>query len=175
MFYKNSYQSPLGKIELLSEDTAIVGLWFENQKYYGSDYDLATAITEDNPVIRATKAWLDDYFLGKNPDLVSLNLKPRVTEFRKRVLEILVTVSYGKTITYKEIANKINAQFPEKKTAARAVGGAVGHNPISILIPCHRVVGSDGSLTGYAGGVHRKRELLILEGLKGENLHQGHI
>ncbi|MFD2728905.1 methylated-DNA--[protein]-cysteine S-methyltransferase [Enterococcus camelliae] len=175
MLYKGSYQSPLGKIELLSDDQAIVGLWFENQKYYGSDYDLADVIVEDNAAIIAAKAWLDDYFLGEKPDLATLHLKPHVTEFRKKVLEVLEGVPYGKTITYKEIADKLNAQFPEKKTSARAVGGAVGHNPISIFIPCHRVVGSDGSLTGYAGGIDRKIELLTLEGLKKENLQQLHI
>lgn len=166
MFYKSHYQSPLGRIEILCDDQAVKGVWFEHQKYYGAQFDLSQIKNEENIVTKKVESWLEQYFLGEQPLIGQLQLEPEVTDYRKKVLAILTQVSYGKTITYQEIANKISLENDGKKGAARSVGGAVGHNPISILIPCHRIIGSDGSLTGYAGGLERKIALLNLEGGK---------
>ena len=149
MLYKASYQSPLGEMSLLSDETYLLGLWFNEQKYFGSAYDLNLAQKDESLPITEAIEWLNQYFRGENPNSQKIKLKPEVTEFRKRVLKILSDIPYGTLITYKEMS--------------QAVGGAVGHNPISIIIPCHRVVGSDGSLTGYAGGLDKKRALLALE------------
>lgn len=165
MLIKNEYASPLGKIEIVADENSVKGVWFENQKYYGSKYDLATIAKKENKVIRQVWNWLDDYFSGEKPKIDKALLKPEGTVFQKKVFEILSEIPYGKTITYKEIANMLADKEAGKKFFARAVGGAVGHNPIAILIPCHRVVGSDGSLTGYAGGIEKKIELLTLEGI----------
>lgn len=170
MLFKDNYESPLGKIEILCDEESVKGLWFEDQKYYGSKYDLSKIHEKENLVIRAVKIWLNQYFSGNQPNIDRLILAPEVTEFQKKVLEILENVAYGQTISYKMIADKLAFEENGKKSSARAVGGAVGHNPISILIPCHRVVGSDGSLTGYAGGIKRKIELLALEGFDRQNL-----
>ncbi|MEG0256610.1 methylated-DNA--[protein]-cysteine S-methyltransferase [Vagococcus sp.] len=175
MFYKKNYQSPLGKLEILCDDTSVKGIWFENQKYYGSHFELNSIQTSENEVIKQVEKWLDAYFNGEQPRLEQLNLQPDVTEYRKKVLKILVEIPYGKTMTYKEIAEKLNNKYPSNKTSARAVGGAVGHNPISILIPCHRVVGTNASLTGFAGGLNRKVELLALEGFDKKILETGFI
>lgn len=161
MDYIHKYNSPLGNITLASEGNCLTGLWFDGQKY-----DRA-AISEkyeekDLPIFEETCKWLDIYFSGKEPDFTPPILM-RTTEFRKKVWEILLTIPYGKTMTYGEIAQKIAEQQGVSKMSAQAVGGAVGHNCISIIIPCHRVVGTDGSLTGYAGGIEKKIKLLSLE------------
>ena len=160
MDYINHYASPLGKIILASDGEALTGLWFAGQKYEGST--LAPEHEEkDLPVFDETRRWLDAYFTGKDPGFTP-PLHLRGTDFRKAVWEILLTVPYGKTTTYGEIAARI-AQKTGGFVSARAVGGAVGHNPISLIVPCHRVVGADGSLTGYAGGLDRKKKLLQME------------
>lgn len=164
MDYTGRYQSPLGAITLASDGKALTGLWFDGQKYYGA------ALSEereekDLPVFGETRRWLDCYFSGKIPDFMPA-LSPRGSEFRQAVWKILLEIPYGHTTAYGKIAEKIAEQKGLKSMSAQAVGGAVGHNPISIIIPCHRVLGSDGSLTGYAGGMDKKRKLLAIEGIK---------
>lgn len=165
MLYKSTYLSPLGKLLILADDKALLGVWFEDQKYYGASYHLNDAVYQKNSIIKEVTDWLDRYFNGENPDINRLSMTPDVTDFRKKVLEVLKSVPYGKTITYKQIVDQLHELYGENVGSARAVGGAVGHNPISIIIPCHRVIGSDGSLTGYAGGKERKLKLLTLEGV----------
>ena len=160
MDYITCYQSPLGEIILASDGEALTGLWFAGQKYEGST--LAPDHAEkDLPVFDETRRWLDVYFAGKDPGFTPpLNL--RGTDFRKTVWEILLTIPFGQTASYGEIAAAV-ARKTGGSVSARAVGGAVGHNPVSLIVPCHRVVGADGSLTGYAGGLDRKKALLSLE------------
>lgn len=165
MLYKTTHQTPLGKTTLCSDGLNLVGLWLENQKYF------ANTITEpmlENPaleVFQNTKSWLDKYFKGEKPEISSLPLLMRGSNFRKAVWELLKEIPYGEITTYKNIAEQIAKQNGIQKMSAQAIGGAVGHNPISIIIPCHRVIGSNGSLTGYAGGLHNKIKLLEHEGI----------
>ena len=161
MLYTNHYSSPLGSILLAADDTGLTGLWFEGQKYYAKDL-IPGAAHKDLPVFRETTRWLNLYFQGKEPDFCPA-LHPCGTAFQKEVWEILLTIPYGKTMTYGEIAAKIAERNGLEKMSARAVGSAVGKNKISLLIPCHRVVGAGDKLTGYAGGVERKEYLLNLE------------
>ena len=161
MDYIHHYISPLGGITLASDGTALTGLWFDGQKYF------AAHLSSDHeekalPVFEQTEHWLDIYFTGKAPDFTP-PLQMRATPFRKAVWDILITIPYGQTMTYGEIADRIAKQKGLSRMSAQAVGGAVGHNLISLIIPCHRVVGSNGSLTGYAGGIDRKMKLLSLE------------
>lgn len=160
MIYTTHYPSPLGDILLATEDNHLIGLWIERQKHYLAD--LKDKVTEDgnNPTLTQAKDWLDRYFNGEKPTPTELPLAPIGSDFRQQVWQILQTIPYGKTITYKQIATQIAKQRGTKQMSAQAVGGAVGHNPISIIIPCHRVIGSDGSLTGYAGGLDKKSYLL---------------
>ena len=160
MEYVNHSISPLGEIILASDGEALTGLWFAGQKYEGSTL-AAEHVEKDLPVFDETRRWLDDYFTGKDPGFTP-PLHMRGTDFRKAVWKVLLTIPYGKTTTYGEIAAQI-ARETGCSVSARAVGGAVGHNPISLIVPCHRVVGADGSLTGYAGGVERKEKLLEME------------
>ena len=162
MEYTTHYESPLGGITLASDGTALIGLWFDGQKYYADALD-AEHGEADIPVFEQTRKWLDIYFSGKAPDFTP-PLLMKTTEFRKSVWEIMLTIPYGKTMTYGEIAEKIAKQKGLNRMSAQAVGGAVGHNSISLIIPCHRVVGTDGSLTGYAGGIAKKTKLLEMEG-----------
>lgn len=161
MNYTTHYDSPLGGITLASDGKALTGLWFDGQKYFGS------TLSEDlEPgslsVFEQTKKWLDIYFSGKAPGFTP-PLSVKATPFRKAVWDILLTIPFGGTMTYGEIASMIAAQKGQSHMSAQAVGGAVGHNPISLVIPCHRVVGTDGSLTGYAGGTDKKLWLLNME------------
>lgn len=160
MEYVNHSISPLGEIILASDGEALTGLWFAGQKYEGSTL-AAEHREKDLPVFDETRRWLDVYFSGKDPGFTP-PLKLKGTDFRKTVWKVLLTIPYGKTTTYGEIAAQI-AQKTGGSVSARAVGGAVGHNPISLIVPCHRVVGADGSFTGYAGGVERKEKLLEME------------
>lgn len=164
MYYQQITPSPLGDMLLLSDETSLVGIWFVAQKHYAANYDLATIENFETPVLAQTKKWLNDYFLGHNPSINDLKLNPEVTPFRKAVLDILLTIPYGKTMSYQEIADTLVKNGTRKTSAARAVGGAVGHNPISLIIPCHRVIAKNGNLTGFAGGINRKIALLTLEG-----------
>ncbi len=151
------YYSPLGKIILTSNGQAITGLWFENERP-----DLTAACGKGSAVFDNTKRWLDIYFMGKEPDFT-----PPIffdsTPFRNAVWNILLDIPYGHTVTYGQIAAKIAKRRGLLRMSAQAVGGAVGKNPISIIVPCHRVIGSDGSLVGYAGGLDKKSALLELE------------
>ena len=152
------YASPLGGITLASDGEALIGLWFDGQKYFGATLG-ANAVEQELPIFDAARQWLATYFAGAEPDFTP-PLRPRGTAFQLAVWDALRSIPYGKTTTYGEIA----AQLGRSGAAARAVGSAVGHNPISLIIPCHRVLGAGEALTGYAGGLDRKRRLLELEG-----------
>ncbi|MCM1259601.1 MAG: methylated-DNA--[protein]-cysteine S-methyltransferase [Prevotella sp.] len=158
MHYTTKYQSPLGEIMLASDDIGLIGLWFVDQKYFALHLDKDN-IEKETPLLQDAKKWLDSYFSGREPDF-KLPLHFVGTDFQKEVWEILYSIPYGKTITYGDIASILAKRRGLKRMSAQAVGGAVGHNPISILVPCHRVVGTNGSLTGYAGGIKRKVYLL---------------
>lgn len=161
MIYTYHYSSSLGGITLSSNGAELTGLWFDGQKYFGDT--LGEKCEEKNlPIFEETARWLDIYFSGKSPDFTP-PLSMETTPFRKAVWEIMLTIPYGKTMTYGEIANRIAKQEGLPKMSAQAVGGAVGHNSISLIIPCHRVVGTNGSLTGYSGGIDKKVKLLTLE------------
>ena len=161
MDYTYHYKSPLGDITFASDGENLTGLWFDGQKYFANTID--GSFTEKLlPVFKDTIRWLDIYFDGQEPDFTP-PLSFKTTKFREDVWQILLSIPYGRTMTYGQIAEIIARQRDIPKMSAQAVGGAVGHNPVSIIIPCHRVVGTDGSLTGYAGGVDRKLKLLILE------------
>ncbi|SBV96894.1 Methylated-DNA--protein-cysteine methyltransferase [uncultured delta proteobacterium] len=164
MLYTTGYDSPLGSITLASDGENLVGLWIEGQKYFAATVKEETVEKPGLPVFATVTAWLDAYFAGKKPDIASLPLAPAGGAFRKAVWDILCEIPYGHCTTYGEIAKKTAARLRKPSMSSQAVGGAVGHNPISIIIPCHRVVGSNGSLTGYAGGIDKKIHLLRLEG-----------
>lgn len=164
MQYTSHYHSPIGDILLAADDIGLIGLWFEGQKYFALHLDKEHQ-EKDLPVFTETKRWLDIYFSGKEPDFI-VPLHFMGTDFQKEVWEILCSIPYGKTMTYGEIAEKIAFKKSLKHMSAQAVGGAVGHNHISILVPCHRVIGSNGNLTGYAGGIDKKIKLLTLERCK---------
>ena len=161
MVYTAQYASPLGDITLACDETAVIGLWFNGQKYFGNILP-AQREEKEHPLLRDAKRWLDIYFSGRAPDFTP-PLRYDSTPFRKQICDIMLTIPYGKTMTYGEIAAEAARRQGRVKMSAQAVGGAVGHNPISLMIPCHRVVGTNGSLTGYAGGVGRKAKLLELE------------
>jgi len=163
MYYSTTYLSTMGKITLACDGVNLAGLWFVGQKYYGSSIPEAMAENNDIPVFAAAKNWLDRYFAGEKPAISELPLAPAGSEFRQDVWKILCEIPYGEVTTYGVIAKKMAAKMNRKSMSSQAVGGAVGHNPISIIIPCHRVVGSNGSLTGYAGGIGIKKKLLELE------------
>lgn len=157
MLYSTDYLSPLGKILIVSDGKAICGLWFYGQKHFLSSVNEDIVKKDDLTIFDRVKCWLDDYFNGLNPQ-INFKLKPAGSEFRLRVWKLLSEIPYGQTATYGEIALKLT-----KTMSAQAVGGAVSHNPISILIPCHRVVGANGKLTGYAAGIDKKVKLLEIE------------
>ena len=161
MDYIDHYRSPLGGITLASDGDALVGLWFDGQKYFASTLDPEHEEAE-LPVFAEAARWLEIYFSGKEPDFTpKLNL--RTTDFRKVVWEILLTIPFGKTLTYGEIAERAADQMHLARMSAQAVGSAVGHNAISLMIPCHRVIRTDGSLSGYAGGIDKKAKLMAME------------
>ncbi len=161
MEYTNHFDSPLGGITLASDGEALTGLWFDGQKYFGATL---TGEREEREfsVFQQAKQWLDIYFTGKDPGFIP-PLLMKTTPFRKAVWKIMLEIPFGETMTYGEIAGKIAKEKGLKKMSARAVGGAVGHNAIALMIPCHRVVGTNGSLTGYAGGIEKKVRLLAME------------
>ncbi len=160
MKYKYKYNSPIGEITMLSDGKYLTNLWIKGQpEIYGKFEE-----SEDLEVFNKTIKWLDEYFQRKKPK-IKIPIKLEGTDFRKMVWDILLKIPYGQTITYGEIAQKIATTRNIRKMSAQAVGGAVGHNPISIIVPCHRVIGTNGSLTGYAGGIHLKTKLLEIEGI----------
>ncbi len=182
MDYTSRYLSPLGYITLASDGEALIGLWFEGQKHFALTLTNESSEDSDLPVFEQTRNWLDLYFSGKCPDFTP-PLAPKGTPFQQKVWRLLLAIPYGKTVTYGEIAQRLvetrliaslhgttpqdalsqGISLSKQHMSAQAVGGAVGRNPISLIIPCHRVVGANGSLTGYAGGLERKKFLLELE------------
>lgn len=161
MQYTTHYRSPLGGILLAADETGLTGLWFDGAKYYAAGLHSDTE-AKDTPVLEQTKEWLAGYFSGREPDFLP-PLHMAGTPFQLAVWNILQEIPYGQTVTYGAIADKIAVQNGLPHMSAQAVGGAVGHNKISIIVPCHRVVGTDGNLTGYAGGIDTKAALLRLE------------
>ena len=161
MDYTHHYDSPLGGITLASDGEGIIGLWFDGQKYFADTLD-SEHEEKALPIFVKADDWLDIYFSGKAPDFTP-KLNMRTTAFRKSVWDIMLTIPYGQTMTYGQIAEIIAAQSGLQRMSAQAVGGAVGHNSISLIIPCHRVVGTNGSLIGYAGGIDKKVQLLRME------------
>ncbi len=161
--FTHHYESPLGGITIASDGVALTGLWFDKQKFFA---DTLSPIHEDKPlpVFIETKRWLDTFFSGNAPDFTP-PLNMRTSSFRKLIWEIMLAIPYGHTMTYGEIAKEVASKTGVSRMSAQAVGGAVGHNAISLIIPCHRVIGSDGSLTGYGGGLWRKQRLLEMEGV----------
>ena len=155
------YRSPLGGILLAADENGLTGLWFDGQKYY-ADTLPPDAAEEETPALTAAKRWLDVYFTGRQPAFMP-PLHPIGSPFRQAVWQLLLQIPYGQTTTYGAIARQLAAGQGLPSVSAQAVGGAVGHNRISILIPCHRVVGTGGSLTGYAGGIDKKIQLLTWE------------
>jgi len=171
MIYTTQYNSPLGTTMLASDGDNLIGLWLEGQKYFSESVKEEMKEAADLPVFQAAAKWLDAYFAGARLQLQELPLSPRGGEFRRAVWELLCEIPYGGLTTYGEIAVKIAARLNKTRMSAQAVGGAVGHNPISIIIPCHRVVGANGSLTGYAGGIEKKIKLLQHEGVDMSRLY----
>lgn len=160
MYYSTKYDSPLGDILLAGDEKNIIGLWFSEQKYTESTTPKGIIENDNLPILQAGKSWLDDYFAGLKPKLSRLQLAPIGSEFRQAVWNVLLEIPYGELTTYGEIAKIVAKRGNKERVSAQAVGGAVGHNPISIMIPCHRVVGANGNLTGYAGGIEKKIMLL---------------
>jgi methylated-DNA-[protein]-cysteine S-methyltransferase len=163
MIYSTHYQSPLGKMLLASDGENLVGLWFEEQKYFAATISVPMVEQPDLTVFTKTKKWLETYFAGQKPPIADLPLAPAGSTFRQAVWKILCEIPYGECITYGDIARIMAKQLNKPTMSSQAVGGAVGHNPISVIIPCHRVIGSNGTLTGYAGGIDKKQRLLALE------------
>ncbi|MCC8166979.1 MAG: methylated-DNA--[protein]-cysteine S-methyltransferase [Planctomycetes bacterium] len=164
MYCSSKYDSPVGRITLAGDGDSLSGLWIESQKYFGDT--MSGEMIEDDglPIFNRTKKWLDRYFAGKKPEISEVRLAPVGGEFRQTVWRLLCDIPYGEVTTYGAIARHVAALMGKKTMSSQAVGGAVGHNPISIIIPCHRVIGTNGSLTGYAGGLTLKIKLLELEG-----------
>ena len=170
MIYTTYYNSPIGKILLATKDNKLIGLWIKGQKHYLSNLKEEICENNNNELLIKTKKWLDRYFNNKKPNINELELNPIGSQFRKAVWKILCKIPYGNVITYGTIANIIAKQKGITKMSAQAIGGAVGHNPISIIIPCHRVIGTNGNLTGYAGGIDKKIFLLRHENVDIDNL-----
>ena len=167
MDYISHYNSPLGRITMGSDGEALIGLWFDDQKHFGANLEKEQRQQDDLPIFDLTRKWLDIYFSGKAPQFTP-PLQMRASDFRKQVWKQLLNIPFGQTTTYGEIAKSLGG------SSAIAVGGAIAHNAISLIIPCHRVIASDGNLRGYAGGLDRKRWLLEME-QKGETtIQQNH-
>ncbi len=165
--YKSYYNSPLGKMILVSDGKNLIGLWIDGQKYYLGNIKEELILKDNLNVFEKFKEWLDKYFNNEKPSIIDLPLLPNGTEFSKRVWNELCKVPYGETITYGQIAEKLGLN----RGYSQAVGSAIGHNPIMIIIPCHRVIGKNRNLTGYAGGIDNKIKLLKLEGINTDKMH----
>lgn len=163
MIVTTTYESPVGRMYLAAEEEALIGLWIEGQKYFPSDLIQEAEKNDDLEVFHKTKQWLNDYFAGESPEIETLKLAPKGSEFARQVWEILRAIPYGETRTYGEIGKIMAKRRGLGSMSAQAVGGAVGHNPIGIIVPCHRVLGANGKLTGYAAGLDVKMKLLELE------------
>lgn len=164
MIYTAHYDSLVGDILLAAKDGKLIGLWIKGQKDYLANLHEEIYENESEDILIKAKEWLDDYFMGYQPSIFSFDLNPIGSDFQKRVWKILMKISYGQVTTYLDIAKKVAKEMGKEKMSAQAVGGAIGHNPISIIIPCHRVIGSSFDLVGYNGGVSIKEKLLALEG-----------
>lgn len=164
MYYSTHYNSPLGDLLLASDENSIIGLWIGQQKYIEKTMPKDHIKNEKVPLLQEGIAWLDDYFQGKKPKLSSLPLAPIGGDFKQQVWKVLTEIPYGEVTTYGDIAKEVAKRMGKERMSAQAVGGAVGHNPISIMIPCHRVIGANKSLTGYASGIDNKIMLLKHEG-----------
>lgn len=158
------YESPLGSYVMAEEDGKLVGLWLMGQKYFPKE--LPPVGSGEREIFTRTRRWLDAYFAGERPEPGELRLAPKGSAFARQVWELLLEIPYGETVTYGQLARELAKRRGLERMSAQAVGGAVGHNPISIIIPCHRVLGAKGQLTGYAGGLETKRRLLELEGVE---------
>ncbi len=165
MYYKTDYRTPIGEAMLASDGENLIGLWLVDQKYFGDSAEGEVVKKDDLPLFAQVKDWLDRYLAGDKPTPAELPLRPRGTDFRQEVWKILCEIPYGELTTYGEIAKRIAKLMGKERMSAQAVGGAVGHNPISIIIPCHRVIGSTGSLVGFGGGIDKKIKLLEHEGV----------
>lgn len=166
-FYKSEYKSSLGNIIIYCDEREkLVGLWFERQKHFADNIKGKTIKKNNLKIFVKVKKWLDKYFKNEQPDIREIPIEFIGSEFQKCVWKILCDIPYGKTTTYGDIAKQIAKQQGITKMSAQAVGGAVGRNPVSIIVPCHRVVGKNGTLTGYAAGLDKKKKLLELEGIK---------
>ena len=161
MIFTQHYNSPVGDLLLAADDSGLIGLWLDGEKYFADSLP-ESPDERETTILCDAKRWLDVYFSGREPDFMP-PLHPSGSDFRKAVWKLLLEIPYGKTVTYGELAKKLAVQMGIPRMSAQAVGGAVGHNEISIIIPCHRVVGTNGSLTGYAGGIEKKIRLLELE------------
>ncbi len=170
MIYKSTYNSPIGNLTICSDGSNLIGLWIENQKYFTDKINEEMIENNNLEIFKQTQNWLDRYFAQENPKISELPITPKGNEFRQDVWKILCEIPYGQVTTYSDIAKKYALKKEINKMSPQAIGGAVGHNPISIIIPCHRVVGKNGSLTGYAGGINAKIKLLELEGVNMTNL-----
>ena len=176
MVYTTDYISPIGKILLASRDNKLIGVWLEGQRYFFGKLNEMVKKEKiqqknDDEILVKAKKWLDRYFNGERPEISDLDLAPIGSEFAQNVWKLLCEIPYGKVETYGGIAKKMAKIMCKEKMSAQAVGGAVGHNPISIIIPCHRVLGTNGNLTGYAGGLDKKIALLKLENVNMNNLY----
>lgn len=158
------YESPLGPLTLAAGDDGLKGLWLDGQRYFGGTLDRPMETAANNH-LESARAWLDEYFAGNDPDIGQLAITPIGGEFRQIVWQLLREIPLGQVRTYGELAREAASRMGKQRSSARAVGGAVGHNPVSIIVPCHRVVGANGSLTGFGGGIKRKLWLLEHEGV----------
>ncbi len=172
MIYKTYYNSPLGRIILAANEQALLGVWFDDQQFINVSVVDAAIPEPESALLIQTSQWLDDYFAGKRPPVHALPLAFAGSTFRNQVWAMLQEIPYGETMTYGEIAATLVANQAMQRMSAQAVGNAVGHNPFSILVPCHRVLGIQGNLVGYAGGIDRKRQLLLHEGYAGVPLKE---
>lgn len=173
MYFYTTYKSPIGKLTLAGNENALMGLWIEGQKYFGNRILEYAKRKDELSIFIDTQNWLDRYFEGKKPQIQELSISLLGSDFQKEVWKLLCDIPYGTTVTYGMLAKKTAKKLGKISMSSQAVGGAVGHNPISIIIPCHRVVGANGSLTGYAAGIEVKRELLMFEGIK--TVYKGQI
>lgn len=165
MYYYYFYNSPVGKLTIASNETSIVGLWLEHQRFYMDVLEGKEYQEHETEAIKLAENWLDQYFNNQKPEIDGLPIEFIGSDFQKQIWKKLAQIPYGKVVTYGDIAKQIARQKGIKLMSAQAVGGAVGRNPISIIIPCHRVVGANGNLTGYSGGVEIKAKLLAFEGV----------
>ena len=165
IFYYYIYNSPVGKLTIASNEKNVVGLWLDGQKYYMEVLEDKEYQEKETEVIKLAEKWLDKYFNNEKPEIDELPIEFIGSDFRKQIWKILSKIPYGKVITYGDIAKQIAKRKGIRTMSAQAVGGAIAHNPISVIVPCHRVVGANGSLTGYSGGVKVKIKLLEFEGV----------